>query len=67
MTKEQQNQIIKDAMARNLQKQTDIPEDIGTTYQNWLLGKIKQASEQLAQPAQQDQGQQGEQKQQEAS
>lgn len=52
MTKEEQNQIIKDALVRNLQKENDIPKDIGNIYKNWLLGKIKQASEQLKQPAQ---------------
>ena len=57
MTKEEQNQIIKDAWVRNLQKRTDIPEDIGNVYKNWLLGKIAQASQQMMQ-AQQQQGQQ---------
>ena len=61
MTKEEQNQIIKDAWVRNLQKEDDIPSDIGEIYKNWLLGKIQQASSQLTQPApeqqeQQDQG-----------
>lgn len=63
MTKEEQNQIIKDAMVRNLQKEEDIPESIGDTYRNWLAGKIQQASVQLQQPAQPEQ----EQQQQEAS
>lgn len=58
MTKEEQNQIIKDAWVRNLQKRTDIPEDIGNVYKNWLLGKIAQASQQMMQQAQQQQGQQ---------
>lgn len=49
MTKEEQNQIIKDTWVRNLQKEKDIPEDIGNIYRNWLLGKIKQASDQLKQ------------------
>lgn len=49
MTKEEQNQIIKDAWVRNLQKEKDIPEDVGNIYRNWLLGKIKQASDQLKQ------------------
>lgn len=52
MTKEEQNQIIKDALVRDLQKEKDIPEDIGNIYRNWVLGKIKQASDQLKQPAQ---------------
>lgn len=52
MTKEEQNQIIKDAWVRNLQKEKDIPEDVGNIYKNWLLGKIKQASDQLKKPAQ---------------
>lgn len=57
MTKEEQNQIIKDAWMRNLQKEKDIPEDIGNIYRNWLLGKIKQASDQLKQTqGPQDQG-----------
>ena len=57
MTKEEQNQIIKDAWVRNLQKEKDIPEDIGNVYRNWLLGKIKQASDQLKQTqGPQDQG-----------
>lgn len=69
MTKERQNQIIKDAWVRSLQKNNDIPSDIGNIYRNWLLGKINQASAQLRQPAQpadQEQGQQ-EQSQQEQS
>ena len=57
MTKEEQNQIIKDAWVRNLQKEKDIPEGIGNIYRNWLLGKIKQASDQLKQTqGPQDQG-----------
>ena len=57
MTKEEQNQIIKDTWVRNLQKEKDIPEDIGNIYRNWLLGKIKQASDQLKQTQwPQDQG-----------
>ena len=57
MTKEEQNQIIKDALVRNLQKEKDIPEDVGNIYRNWLLGKIKQASDQLKQTqGPQDQG-----------
>ena len=49
MTKEEVNQIIKDAMVRNLQKETKIPEDIGRTYRNWLYGKIQQATDMLKQ------------------
>ena len=57
MTKEEQNQIIKDTWVRNLQKEKDIPEDSGNIYRNWLLGKIKQASDQLKQTqGPQDQG-----------
>lgn len=57
MTKEEQNQIVKDTWVRNLQKEKDIPEDIGNIYRNWLLGKIKQASDQLKQTqGPQDQG-----------
>ena len=57
MTKEEQNQIIKDVWVRNLQKEKDIPEDIGNIYRNWLLGKIKQASDQFKQTqGPQDQG-----------
>ena len=47
MTKEDQNQIIKDALIRNLRKETEIPVDIGNIYKNWLLGKIQQAAPQL--------------------
>lgn len=50
MTKEEQNQIIKDAWVRNLQAEKEIPSDIGSTYKNWLLGKIKQAASQLNTP-----------------
>ena len=57
MTKEEQNQIIKDAWVRSLQKEKDIPKDVGNVYRNWLLGKIKQASDQLKQTqGPQDQG-----------
>lgn len=57
MTKEEQNRIIKDSLIRNLQKETEIPTDIGIIYKNWLVSKIQQASAQLQQPAQQDQAQ----------
>jgi len=67
MTKEEQNQIIKDAWVRNLQKKVDIPEDIGNIYKNWLLGKIKQASQQMMQAQQQSQGQEQSQGGQEAA
>lgn len=71
MTKEEQNQIIKDAWVRNLQKENDIPTDIGQLYENWVLVKIQEAQQQLLQPQQQAQGQgqeaQGQGEQQEAS
>lgn len=72
MTKEEQNQIIKDAWVRNLKKETDIPTDIGQLYENWVLVKIQEAQQQLLQPQQQQaqgQGQeaQGQGEQQEAS
>jgi len=47
MTKERQNEIIKEALVSNLQKQVDIKVDIGATYAAWLQGKIKLASDQL--------------------
>lgn len=59
MTKEEQNQIIKDAWVRNLQKENDIPTDIGQIYENWVLGKIQEAQQQLLQPQQQQEAQQG--------
>lgn len=46
MTKEAQNQIIKDAWVRNLQKNNDIPKDIGNLYTNWLRGVIMNAMQQ---------------------
>lgn len=63
MTKEEQNQIIKDKWVEHLQREDNIPESVGEIYRNWLLGKIQQASEQLRQPANSegDQQQQGEQ------
>ena len=68
MTKEEQNQIIKDTWVHNLQKEKDIPEDIGNIYRNWLLGKIKQASDQLKQhQGPQDQGNGEQEQEQEAS
>lgn len=71
MTKEEQNQIIKDAWVRNLKKETDIPTDIGQLYENWVLVKIQEAQQQLLQPqqqqAQQGQEAQGQGEQQEAS
>ena len=51
MTKEEQNQIIKDKWVEHLQREDSIPESVGEIYRNWLLGKIQQASEQLKQPA----------------
>lgn len=53
MTKEEQNQIIKDAWVRNLQKEGDIPEDIATIYKNWVMSLIQKVSDQLK-PQQQD-------------
>lgn len=68
MTKEEQSQIIKDAWVRSLQKEKDIPEDVGNIYRNWLLGKIKQASDQLKQTqGPQDQGNGKQEQEQEAS
>ena len=63
MTKEDQNQIIKDKWVEHLQREDNIPESVGEIYRNWLAGKIQQASEQLKQPANSegDQQQQGEQ------
>ena len=61
MTKEEQNQIIKDALMRNLRKNDSIPDNLGDLYENWLTGKIRQASEQLVQQqGPQEQGQQQE-------
>ena len=51
MTKEDQNQIIKDKWVEHLQREDNIPESVGEIYRNWLLGKIQQAIEQLKQPA----------------
>lgn len=63
MTKEEQNQTIKDKWVEHLQREDNIPESVGEIYRNWLLGKIQQASEQLRQPANsegdQRQGEQG--------
>lgn len=58
MTKEEQNQTIKDAWVRNLQKEDNIPENVGEIYKNWVLGKIQQASSQLQQSAKPQQGEQ---------
>lgn len=57
MTKEDQNQIIKDAWTRSLQKEKDIPSDVGEIYKNWLLGKIQEASAQLNPPPPQEEEQ----------
>lgn len=60
MIKEEMNNIIKQAWVRNLQKEDDIPSDIGKTYKNWLRGLIQQAQgmlQQAAQPPQQEQQQ----------
>lgn len=60
MTKQEMNDIIKQAWVRNLQKEDDIPTDIGRTYKNWLRGLIQQAQgmlQQAAQPPQQEQQQ----------
>lgn len=57
MTREEQNQIIKDKWVEHLQRSDDIPESIGEIYKNWLIGKIQQASSQLTQtqgPQEQD-------------
>lgn len=66
MTKEEQNQIIKDKMVEHLQRENDVPDSIGEIYKNWLLGKVQQASEQLKQK-QGPQDQAPEEQQQEAS
>lgn len=47
MTKEEQNQIIKDTWVKNIKKQTDIPKDIANIYSIWVQGIIKNASQQL--------------------
>jgi len=63
MTKEEQNQIIKDAWVRNLRKENDIPNDIGNIYKNWVIGKVKAASAQLKEPVEQPAEQPAEQSQ----
>lgn len=60
MTKEEQNQIIKDKWVEHLQREDNIPESVGEIYKNWLLGKIQEASQQLKQPAQPEGDQQQE-------
>lgn len=47
MTKQEQNQIIKDVWAKHLSQFKTIPEDIANTYSLWLRGIIKNASAQL--------------------
>lgn len=49
MTKEDQNAIIKDAWVRSLQKRTSIPDDIGETFKNWVIGLTRRAAQQLTQ------------------
>lgn len=66
MTKEDQNQIIKDKWVEHLQREDNIPESVGEIYRNWLLGKIQQASEQLKQPANSEGDQQQQQEEQSA-
>ena len=61
MTRQEQNQIIKDKWVEHLQRSDDIPESIGEIYKNWLVGKIQQVSAQLTQV----QGPQGDQQGQE--
>lgn len=63
MTKERQNDIIKEAWTRRLRAQLDIPESVGSLYSAWLQGKIKQASDQLTALGQAQQKQQLEQAQ----
>lgn len=63
MTKERQNEIIKEAWTRRLQADKSIPEGIGNIYSAWLQGKIKQASDQLTALGQAKQQQQLEQAQ----
>lgn len=61
MTKQEQNQIIKDSLVRNLQKTVNIPDDIGEVYRNWVLGLIQNSQAQLQQnqqPAEQEQPEQ---------
>lgn len=58
MTKDEQNQIIKDALVRNLQKGTEVPDDIGDIYKSWVLGKIQEAGAQLQQEAMKQSAQQ---------
>lgn len=66
MTKEEQNQIIKNKWVEHLQREDNIPESVGEIYRNWLLGKIQQASEQLKQPANSEGDQQQQQEEQSA-
>lgn len=63
MTKDEQNQIIKDAWVHNLKKQGDIPKNIGEIYKNWLLEKVREANAQLNEGAAQQQEQQQQQQQ----
>ena len=60
MTKQEQNQIIKDSLVRNLQKTVNIPDDIGEVYRGWVLGLIQNSQSQLQQnqrPVEQQQAQ----------
>lgn len=58
MTKERQNEIIKEAWVRNLQAEKDIPESVGYTYSLWIQGLIKQAAGILSTSGQPQQTQQ---------
>lgn len=58
MTKQEQNQIIKDSLVRNLQKTVNIPDDIGEVYRGWVLGLIQNSQSQLQQNQQQIEQQQ---------
>lgn len=60
MTKQEQNQIIKNKWVEQLATEKEIPEDIANTYSVWLRGIIKNASAQLVgnkKPAEQEEKQ----------
>lgn len=47
MTKQEQNDIIKNVWTQHLQRTDDIPKDIANRYALWVQSKIKTAIERL--------------------
>lgn len=58
MDKQEQNNIIKSSIVKVLREGQSVPDDIGETYRNWVLGIANKANADVQQNAAQNQEEQ---------